>query len=66
MQEEITRESFTKRQNEIMEKWKTKMSVIRTETNMTPTRFYRENQVEIFQDIDELYNMAIILSIKGE
>jgi hypothetical protein len=65
LQEEITREYFDKRQSEIMEKWKIRMSEICT-SNKTPSRFYRENQCEIFEDIDELYNMAIILSIKGE
>lgn len=64
-QEEITRKYFNKRQAELMEKWKIKMQELRT-TDKTPSRFYRENQFEIFKDIDELYNMAIILSIKGE
>lgn len=64
--EEITREAFEKRRNEIMEKWKNKWSVLRTDIKMTPTRFYNENKLEIYQDIEELYEMATILGIKGE
>lgn len=64
--EEVTREAFEKRRDEIMKKWKDKFSIIHTDIKMTPTRFYNENKFEMFRDIDELYNMAIILGIKGE
>lgn len=64
--EEVTRETFEKRQNEIMEKWKNKWSVLRTDIKMTPTRFYNENKFEMYRDIEELYEMVIILGIRGE
>lgn len=64
--EEVTRETFKKRQNEIMEKWKNKWSVLRTDIKMTPTRFYNENKFEMYRDIEELYEMVIILGIRGE
>jgi hypothetical protein len=64
--EEVTREVFEKRRDELMKKWKDKFSIIHTDIEMTPTRFYNENKFEMFRDIDELYNMAIILGIKGE
>ena len=64
--EEVTRETFEKRQNEIMEKWKNKWSVLSTDIKMTPTRFYNENKFEMYRDLEELYEMATILGIKGE
>ena len=64
--EEVTREIFEKRQDEIVKKWKDKWSIICTDIKMTPTRFYNENKFEMFRDIEELYNMAVILGIKGE
>lgn len=64
--EEVTRETFEKRQNEIMEKWKNKWSVLRTDIKMTPTRFYNENKFEMYRDIEELHEMVIILGIRGK
>ena len=65
MTEEITREYFNQRQEELQKKWQTKLSPF-PYSHENALRFYRENQFEMFADIDELYNMAIILSIKGE
>ena len=49
-----------------MEKWKNKWSVLSTDIKMTPTRFYNENKFEMYRDLEELYEMATILGIKGE
>ena len=66
MPEKITRESFEKRRNEIVKKWEDKWSVLRTDIKMTPNRFYNENKLEMYRDLEELYDMAIILGIRGE
>ena len=65
MTNEITREYFNQRQEELCEKWKIKTAQI-PKDNKEALRFYRTHQFEIYKDIEELYDMAVILSIKGE
>ena len=65
MTDEITREYFNKRQEELCEKWKIKAAQI-PKGNEEALHFYRTHKFEIYEDISELYDMAITLSIKGE
>jgi hypothetical protein len=65
-QEEITRESFERRQEELFVKWEDKMTTLDKSDSKASLKFYMANRVEIFKDIEEFYDMAITLSIKGE
>ena len=65
MQDEITREYFNRRQEEIYAKWKTKMEQTPC-VHENAIHFYNMYKFEMFKDIEELYHIATILGIKGE
>lgn len=65
MTNEITRDYFNKRQEELCKKWETRAAQI-PKDNKAALCFYRTHKFEIYEDIEELYDMAITLSIKGE
>jgi len=52
-----------KKAKEISEKWKFK---IKEQNIKDPYKFYRKNQVELFEDLEELWFLCKLESLKQE
>lgn len=65
MEENITREFFEKRKKEIYDKWTSKASQIPKDSKAA-LRFYHMNKFEIYQDLEELWDLSTSIHLKGE
>lgn len=65
MAEEITREFFKKKKKEIYDKWIAKASQIPKDSKVL-LRFYNINKFEMYQDLEELWDLSTSIHLKGE